>query len=68
MLSDIGNLVVLLVFVLLVFVVWGVGVVVAAWSIGVLTTADKFERCRSLRCGRYNRLSVCYRRVVLWHR
>lgn len=53
---------------LLLFVVWGVSIIVMAWSLGVLTTARKFEQRRSLRCGRYNRLSLCYRRRVLWHR
>jgi len=64
MLSDIGNLVVLLV-----FAMWGLGVAMLAWACAVLCQAGHFERRRTLRQGRYNRLSVSvyYRRVV-WHR
>lgn len=55
--------------VLLVFAAWGLGVAMLAWACAVLGRAGQFERRRSLRCGRYNRLSVSvyYRRVV-WHR
>lgn len=63
MLSDIGNLVVLLM-----FAAWGLGVAMLAWSCAVLGRAGQFERRQLLRCGRYNRLSVCYRRVVIWRR
>lgn len=64
MLNGIGEVVVLLV-----FAAWALGVAMLAWACAVLCQAGHFERRRSLRQGRYNRLSVSvyYRRVV-WHR